>query len=157
MCYELGDRERGRALHEENLRLARALRNEHVEASTLNALAMIAVDEGRLDDAVSFLKEGRHIHRNPDDRQGIARDLSRVARVLASIGSAEAAAQLLSSAEGLHEEIGAALRPWLAEMNRQSLILIRAQLDETAFEEAWMQGGSLTPDEAVELTLLSLD
>ena len=60
LLHELGEDERGRALHDENLQRARALHNEHVEASTLGARAMIAVDEGRLDDAVSALKEPAH-------------------------------------------------------------------------------------------------
>jgi len=37
-CINVGDRERGRALHEENLRRARALSNERIEAITLGPL-----------------------------------------------------------------------------------------------------------------------
>jgi predicted ATPase len=156
MSYELGDRERGRALHEENLRRARALRNEHVEASTLAALAMIAVDEDRLDDAVSSLKESHQIHRNLGDRHGIARDLCRIARVLSSLGKAKTAATLLSTAEALHEEIGATSRPWLAEMNRQTLIAIHTHLDEATFAHTREHGRALAADEALELALRSL-
>jgi predicted ATPase len=156
MCYELGDRERGRALHEENLRRARTLRNEHVEASTLGALAMIAVDEGRLPDALSSLRESHRIHRNLGDRNGIAKDLCRVARVLASLGRTRTAAKLLASAEALREELGATLRPWLADMNARTLTTIRAQLDEPAFAEAWEEGRTLAANEAVELAFESL-
>jgi predicted ATPase/class 3 adenylate cyclase len=156
MCYRLGDRERGRALHEDNLRRARALGNEHIEASTLGALAMIAVDQGRVDDAISMLKESHRIHRDLDDPIGIARGLCRVARVLASVGKAGTAARLLSSSETLHEELGASLRPWLAQMNEETLTAVRAHLDEAAFAEAWEEGRVLTADEAVALVLDSL-
>jgi len=156
MCYRLGDRERGRALHEDNLRRARALGNEHIEASTLGALAMIAVDDGRVDDAISMLKESHRIHRDLGDPIGIARGLCRVARVLASVQRPGTAARLLSSSEALHEELGAGLRPWLAQMNEETLTAVRAQLDESAFAEAWEQGRLLTADEAVALALDSL-
>jgi tetratricopeptide (TPR) repeat protein len=157
MCYRLGDRERGRALHEDNLRRARAHGNEHIAASTLGALAIIAVDEGRVDDAVSMLKESHRIHRDLGDPIGVARGLCRVARVLASIERAGTAARLLSTAEALHEEVGASVRPWLAKMNEETLTAVREQLDETAFAEAWEQGGALTADDALALALDSLD
>ncbi len=156
MCYRLGDRERSRALHEDNLRRARVLGNEHIEASTLGALAMIALDDGRVDDAVSILKESHRIHRDLGDPIGIARGLCRVARVLASVQRPGTAARLLSSSEALHEELGAGLRPWLAQMNEETLTAVRAQLDESAFAEAWEQGRLLTADEAVALALDSL-
>jgi predicted ATPase len=155
-CYRLGDRKRGRALHEDNLRRARALGNEHIEASTLSALAMIAVDEGRVHDAISMLREGHRIDRDLEDPIGIARGLCRVARVLASVERAETAVRLLSSSEALHKELGARIRPWLAQMNEETLTAVRAQLDEAAFAEAWAEGGVLTADEAVALALDSL-
>jgi hypothetical protein len=157
MCYRLGDRERGRALHEDNLRRARACGNEHIETSTLGALAMIAVDDGRVDDALSMLKESHRSHRDLGDPIGIARDLARVARVLAAVGRAETAARLLSGSMALYEELGASVRPWLAEMNEETLATIRAQLDEAAFSDAWEQGRALTADEAVALAGDSLD
>jgi len=117
---------------------------------------MIAVDEGRVRDAVSMLNESHRIHRDLDDPIGIARGLSRVARVLAVVGRAGTAARLLSRAEYLHEELGARLRPWLAQMNGETVTTIRAQLDEAAFAEAWEQGRALTADAAVTLALDSL-
>jgi hypothetical protein len=40
-------------------------------------------------------------------------------------------------------------------MNDATLTAIRTQLDETAFAEAWEEGGALTLDEAVALALES--
>jgi len=42
-------------------------------------------------------------------------------------------------------------------MNEETLAVIRAQLDEAAFAEAWEQGRALTADEAVALALDLLD
>jgi len=156
MCYELGERERGRNLHMENLDRARRLGSAHVESSTLGALAMIAADDGRLDDAVSFLNQRRHIHRDSHDKHGIARDISRVARVLADTGKPDTAAKLLSASDALHAGVGARPRPWLAEMNRQTLAAIHGQLDRVALAEAWQQGLVLSADQAFELAFDAL-
>ena len=56
------DRKRARALYEDNLRIARETANPRIEASTLGALATIAVDEGRLDDALAMLEESLRLH-----------------------------------------------------------------------------------------------
>jgi hypothetical protein len=46
---------------------------------------------------------------------------------------------------------------WLRRANDEALTLIRAQLDEAAFAEAWEQGRTLTANEAVALGLDALD
>jgi ATP/maltotriose-dependent transcriptional regulator MalT len=149
--YNQGDRERGRVMHEENLVRSRALGNEHIEASTLGALAMIAMDAGRVEDAVALQRESHRLERDLVDSNGIARELSRVARVLAAVGDAAIAARLMSRVEALHDETGVSMRPWLARMNAATLGVIHARLDDAAFAEAWEQGRRLGVDEAVAL------
>jgi len=149
---ELGDWERARALHEENLWLARELRNAQIEASTLGELASCAVAEGRLDDAVSLARESLRIYNDLGDPHGVAIELRRCAGALALKDEVVTAARLISSAETLHEEIGGAM-PWVRRMREEALAIIRTQLDEAAFAEAWEQGHTLTADEAVALAL----
>ncbi len=157
MHDELGDRESARALHEQNLRRARTLRNEPIEATTLGALASYAVDERRVEDAVSLARESLRVYRDLGDLGGTAIELCRCAGALALKGSAGTAVRLLSSSEALREEIGLSVRPWLAAENEETLATLRTQLDETAFAEAWEQGQTLAADEAVALALDSLD
>jgi hypothetical protein len=114
------------------------------------------VDDGRLDDAVSLLRESHRIHRDLGDPVGVARGLCRAAKVLASIGRAETAARLLAAAEALHEELGAEMRPWLAEMNQETLTAIRTRLEGADFAETWEHGRALMPDEAIALVLESV-
>jgi len=66
------------------------------------------------------------------------------------------AVRLISCFEALREEIGGG-KAWVARMNEETLATIRAQLDETAFADAWEQGRTLTADDAVALALESLD
>ena len=156
-CISLGDPERGRALHEENLRRARALSNERIEAITLGALAMLALQEGRVEEVVPMLKESHRLHRKIGDPLQTAFNVFRFAHLVAAQGSAETATRVLSSADTLSEEVGLTLRSWDPEFFDETLATIHARLDETAFAVAWEQGRSLTADEAVALALAELD
>jgi predicted ATPase/class 3 adenylate cyclase len=150
MCYRLGDRERGLQLHEGNLRRAERLGVKQVEASTLDALAMIAVDDGRLGDAAAYLRASDD-GRDTGDRVGVARHLFRVARVLAASGRAESAAVLLAYAEARLEEMGVAPRPWLAEINARTQADITTELDDEALRKAEQKGRELDVEQAFDL------
>jgi hypothetical protein len=160
--YEGGDLERARELNEGLLRRARVAQHEFVEATALAQLTDIAVDEGRIADALSLLKESHRIFRELDHPVDIAAGvgrfasvLGRFASVLALAGRAALAAQVLSSSTALMDEIGAS-PPWFAKISRKTLSAIHAQLDEGAFAEAWDEGRALNGDEAVALAIESL-
>lgn len=57
----------------------------------------------------------------------------------------------------LTEEVGASVPWWAGERNAKTLAVIRTELDDAAFVEAWEQGRALTLDEAVALALGSAD
>ena len=153
MTYaELGDRERARALDEDNIRRARELGNEQLEATTLDGLARHALDEGRAEVALPIAAESLRIYHQLGDPHGIAIELRRCACAFALTGRAATAAELLSIAEALHEEIGGTM-PWVARMEEEALATIRTQLDEVAVAEAWERGRKLTADEAVAVAL----
>ena len=148
----LGDDERAGVLYEDNLRRARATHNDRMEASTLGALALIALDEGRVEDAASMLKSSLRIHARLRDVLDTAVDLCRFASVLARTGKAAPAARLLASFESLGDEVGIR-RSGVAEMNEATLAAIRTQLDDAAVAEAWEQGRKLTIGGAATLAL----
>ena len=154
-CYRLGDGERARALWEDNLRRAGAAGNRNIEALSLGALAdNIAVEEGRIEDALSMLTEAYRINRDlVVSSVQTAMDLCRLARGLAFAGKAVEAAWVLASGEALYEEIGVRARPLAAERDEKTLSAIRTQLDDSAFVEAWEQGRAMSADEAVALAL----
>jgi hypothetical protein len=152
----LGDIEQARALHEDNLRRARVLRDEPAQADLLGSLANIAVSQGRVEDALSMLKENHPIYRDLGDLVGSAVNLCRFARALAFAGRAATAARLLSCFEALRNEIGGS-EVWVTRDNEETLTMIRTQLDEAALAEAWEEGRGLTADEAVALALDSVD
>jgi non-specific serine/threonine protein kinase len=151
----LGDLEGARALHEESLRHAREQCNERIVAISLDQLASYAREDGRIEDSLTMLRESLRIRHHLGDRPAIAENLDRFARTLSLAGRAGTATRLLSSSEALREQIGSTSAPAVAKMNDATLTAIRTQLDETAFAEAWEEGGALTLDEAVALALES--
>ncbi len=118
---------------------------------------MHAVEDGRVSEAVSTLKESHRLHRELGDPIQTALDVFRFAALLAAEGRAVTAARVFSSSDALCEEIGFGLRPWDPEFVEETLTTIRAQLDEATFAEAWEQGRTLAADEAVALALDSLE
>jgi predicted ATPase/class 3 adenylate cyclase len=150
---EQGDFARARPLHEENLRRARAQGNRRIVALSLDQLASYARDDGRVEDALSMLRESLGILVELDDRLGIGENLGRFARAFAVAGRAGTAAQLLAALEAVYDETGGGVLSWVAKMNEGTLSLIRDQLDEDAFARASELGRALTTDEAVALAL----
>jgi predicted ATPase len=152
MYDDAGDRERARALHEDDLRRARTSSNDRMEASALSELGEYARQGGQIQDARSMLRESLRIHSGVGDLLDTAVDLCRFAYVLAYDGEAARAARLLSGIDALGEAIGGR-RSLVAAMNEQTLTTIRGQLEDAAFTEAWEQGRTLTVHEAVALAL----
>jgi predicted ATPase/DNA-binding SARP family transcriptional activator len=153
---EAGDQAAGQALLEDNLRRARATRNDRVEASTLGTLSTLAADAGRIQDAGWMLKESLRIHRDLGDRLDTVVDLSRTAHNLAMAGKAGVAVRLVASFEASGDEIGVR-RAGVDEVNARTLASAHRQLDEPTFGEAMRRGRAMTVAEAVVLALEALD
>jgi predicted ATPase/class 3 adenylate cyclase len=154
-CYKLGDSERAWALAEDNLRRARAAGDEQWEATGLGALGFYAVADGRVQEALPLLAESTRKWRDWGELYWgeVGLSLCGFARAAAIADNAEVAVQLLSATTSLNEQIGAGEEPFVKDLNEETLVIIRSQLDEAAFAEAWEAGRCLTFDEAVALAL----
>lgn len=128
-----------------------------LEAGALEELAWYARLDGRIEDSLSLLTEALRIERDLGDIQHVLDSLSRFARSHVEVGRSELAARLLSCSLAEHGEFALKVPLYQVKRNEETLTLIRQQLDEEAFAEAWEQGRALTLDEAVALALASLD
>ena len=155
-CLNLGEVERGRQLHEENLRRARALGNTRIEAITLGALAMSYVEEGDLEVALPLLKESHRLHQQVADPIQTAFDAFRFAMLLAEAHEAETAATVLSAADALAAKGGINLTNWDPGAMSETLAKIQDRLDEGALAAAFERGRALTADQAFSLALEKL-
>jgi len=142
-----GDFDRARPLYVANLSHARELHNTLREAQSLGALALIAADQGRSEEALSLAAEHLPIARD-HSRLDLSTAFARVAYVLARAGRIAGAARTLSYSEALTEEIGANV-PWVVELNDETRAMAREQLGEAAFADAYEKGRALTADDAI--------
>jgi non-specific serine/threonine protein kinase len=153
--YEGGSLDRARALYEEILSEAQEAHDPFPEGIALGILSDVALDQGRVQDAVPLATDSHRIFRDLDDLLLIAGCVCRFARILALSGRPEMAGRVLSSSAALLKEIGA-LPPHIAQIRDQTLAAVRSQLDDAAFAKAWAEGQTLTADEAIALALDSL-
>ena len=154
MCEELGDKLRAADLHEQNLHQAREVGNPRIEALSLTALADRKSLPGEIKEALSMLQDAYLIVCEVGDRVEAADILSRFASLLASTGKAATAARLLSCNHTEREQFGGT-RFWVTSRNDETLALVRAQLDEAEFAEAWDDGKHLSVEDAVALAVAS--
>jgi predicted ATPase len=156
---ELGDLERSRAIHNENIRRARELGDTFIEARSLAVLGSFELEAGRVETAIPLLEESYRIH---GDRPGIpdrfsqAINVCRFALALALRGEAEATIRLLACAEHRFEELEVPAENWVVRMMDQSRQAVAPLIDDAASARAAEEGRKLTVDEAVELALRSL-
>ena len=157
MCYDLGNTDRARALHESVVRRAQAVGNQRMEATSLGALSEYALHDGRVDDATPMLTESTRIYDDLGERAEVVINIYRFARALLLRGRPEGAAELLGAADALNAEMGASLEYWMRDMNDVTTAMLREALGDAALAEAREQGAKLSYEKAVALALAKDD
>ncbi len=151
MSMDRGDFDRAEALYTENLARARALGNTLREHQTLGALALLAVERGRVEEARSLAAAHLPLAAAQSEFY-VSTALARAAFVLAHAGRATEAASVLGCSVQLAEDVGAA-EDWVADRNDATRAVARAKLDDDALAAALERGRALTVDEGVALAL----
>ena len=152
-CRELGDTDRARALHEENLLRVRSTGSTTLEAHTLESLGFIARTESRTEEGLSMMREALRLRSELGERQNLLLALSDFASFYSSTGSPQVAARLLACCHALYDDAALRIPVYQQKEDEQTLARLRQQLDDTAFAEAWKAGTKLSLDEAVALAL----
>ena len=148
--HRLGDFDRARELHEKSLQRARDLGNQMAVANLLGSLAALAVDQRRISDAISLMREGHAVLGDLRDLLGVVENLARMARALAVAERPTLAAQVLGCFEKLSDETEGG-EAWVQREGEEALTMIREQLDDITLEEALVKGRRMTPEEAMAL------
>jgi predicted ATPase/class 3 adenylate cyclase len=158
-AYEsLGDVDRARELHEQNVREAREVGDRYAEARSLSVLATYTLEAGELEGVVEQLEAAHRLHRegtNLPDRYNGALMLCRFARALVLVNERAAAARLLGAWEAAFEELGMdpGRESWIAEMNEPTRAAIETALGGEAATAEDTEGRKLSVDEAVQLAV----
>jgi predicted ATPase/DNA-binding winged helix-turn-helix (wHTH) protein/tetratricopeptide (TPR) repeat protein len=157
LTFERGEYSIARALHEESLAIRRELKDSGGIAYSLSGLGDVALQQGDYSAASAFVKDALCIRRELGDKMGIAELLEKQAAVVGAIGNALHAAHIGGAAERLREEIGSPLTPGERLRHDRHMAAARAALgDDAAFNRAWQEGRTLSPEQAIEISLEAL-
>ena len=146
----LGEREQARRWYTEALQLARQGGDDELAAGSLGGLVGVALDEGKVGEAASYAREGLRL---VGDSRDVLMKTSRVvvaAEVIAALGRASDAVQLVGYARSRHEDLGA-VEPWVAKDMADTLAAARRHIGEGGVAEALASGRRLSTEAAFGL------
>jgi len=133
--------------------MARALGDQHSEASIAQALGEVAIQRGDIEQATILLAESLSSFRKWADALGIARCLIGFVNLLQAQKDMERAAHLLGFVEAWLESNQLHLVIFDHANYARGIAAARAQLDEAAFTAAWAEGRVMTWEQASKLAL----
>jgi ATP/maltotriose-dependent transcriptional regulator MalT len=138
-----------RALIEESLVLFKEMGERGGIAQVLGSQGLILFSQGDYAAARMRMEGGLEILRELDSKWYIAGCLEGLASVVAVQGEQVRAVWLMSAAQALRESIGTPLPLYFQTMHEFTITSIRTQLGEQAFETAWAEGRTMSPEQAL--------
>jgi predicted ATPase/DNA-binding CsgD family transcriptional regulator len=148
-----GDHAAAQSFLEEAVAICRETGDDWVLALTLRNLAIAAFRQGNYERAETLLKESLAVLQEPQEKVYTTQSLDSLAVVVSMHGEHKRAARLFGAAEALREAVGANVLPFYRADYELGVATARAGLGEEAFEEAWAQGRTMTPEEAIGYAL----
>nr|MBA2714505.1 tetratricopeptide repeat protein [Rubrobacteraceae bacterium] len=151
-----GDQERAVARFEEGLALARWIEDRAGTYNALYALGQVALVRSEHKLATRSFREGMGLSKEMGDLANVAYCLEGLATVSGARDEAERSARLFGAAQGLLATIGVPV--WTFYKPDRSLYEItmadlREALGEAAFEAAFSEGRTMSPERAMEYAL----
>ncbi len=150
---EQGNDERARVLSEESLAIWQQLGNKSGCASALSILGRLALQQGDVERATRCYQQSLALRQETGEKGGVAAALEGLARVAAVQRQSCSAAQLYGAAEALRKTMGTPLPPTERTSQEHALAAVRADLDETAFAQAWAEGRAMELSQAMAAAL----
>src|SRR2546430_707998 len=144
-----GDVTAARSLLEESLVLFKEVGERGRIAEVLVGLGFISFSQGDYAATHVLIEESLEITRKLDYKWDIAGSLGVLAVVVAAQGEWIWAVRLLSAAEVLCEAINAVLPPAVRTVQEFTIASVRTQLGEQAFDAAWVEGRTMTPEQVL--------
>lgn len=153
-----GDYQAAWSLFEEGLATYRELGDPWGIAISLSNLGSIASERADHPVAWALNVESLAIRRELGDRRGIAESLEGLACVMSALARPGRAAHIWGATGRLREEIGAPLSPIDRGGHDVQVSAARAAMaDDAAFELAWLEGRTMTLEQAIDYAVVKYD
>jgi DNA-binding CsgD family transcriptional regulator len=140
-----------RACNEERLVLSRELDFHWGIADSLTVQGHLALQEGNEAGAEELFKESLMLLRAVNDNGAVAACLHSIGVAIAMQGRLLETAWLWGASEAMCTTLGESLLPVELSLAAHGVIAVRAELGEETFTTAWIQGLSMTPEQAFAL------
>ncbi|MFL5804472.1 MAG: ATP-binding protein [Roseiflexaceae bacterium] len=144
-----GDVQSARAHYEQSLSLSRHCEEKGTAIWALRGLGQLGRHLALYQRAAEWYHESLALSRELREQRGIIVGLEGLASIVIRQGQAELAIALLAAADAMRDKISYPLiAAWRADYE-DTLDLVRAGLDDTAFAAAWRAGRMLTTEQAL--------
>jgi non-specific serine/threonine protein kinase len=149
------DHERAKRLAERALALSRDVGERQAISVALNTLATLAQAEHDHERARELFGEGLTVSAELENESDVVHCLEGLASIAAAEGKIVRAARLWGAAEALLEDIEFGVHTYVPDrsVHQRQVAAARTRLDEEAFEAAWAEGRTMTPEQAIEYAL----
>jgi predicted ATPase/DNA-binding SARP family transcriptional activator len=142
-----------RSFFEESRTAFRAEADERGSTQSVFSLGLVALAEGRIDEAAENFRESLIALQDlGDSGWGISYCLEGLGAVAVETEPA-VAARLLAKAETLRKDLHHPLDRFEQDVHERTLRLVHDRLDEQALKRAWTEGASMTIEEAIVFAL----
>jgi predicted ATPase/DNA-binding CsgD family transcriptional regulator len=152
MALEQGDPLLAKAVLEESLVLSKEIGNLRDIVEIRCVLAKVALVQGDQAGARVYCEESLKGAWKVGNKDLLASSLERLACIVVVQGETAWAAQLWGVAETLRDGMGAPITPLERPFYEKMVAEARTQLGEQAFAAAWIQGKSMSPEQALAPT-----
>ncbi|MCI0710682.1 MAG: LuxR C-terminal-related transcriptional regulator [Chloroflexi bacterium] len=148
-----GDDERAKQVYEECLLVCQQTGEVRRICYMCYNLAYIAQHAGEHEQAIEWGYRGLHLACDRDDKHEMANALAVLAGSFGPIGQPQRAARMLGASEAAAERMGAFHHPSDRPEVERVIAVVRGQLDDAAFQEAWQAGCEMSLEQAVAYVL----
>jgi predicted ATPase/serine/threonine protein kinase/DNA-binding CsgD family transcriptional regulator len=145
--------EEARSWFEQSVALHKELGHQAGLAWAVSGLARVAFAQGDYIVARNRYEESLARAKAMDDQELLVSCMEGMAMVVSAQGEPAWAARLWGAAEVLRKTIGEPLSPVEHAFYERAIMDARRRLGERAFEAGWVQGRTMTPDQALQAQL----
>jgi predicted ATPase/DNA-binding CsgD family transcriptional regulator len=147
-----GDHAAARAYLEEGVAISREIEDDWALALALRNLGIGAFRLGDYERSATWLRESLAVLRDTGNPLYM-QNLELLAAAVSMQGEHGRAAWLFGAAEALREKVGAFVLPLYRAEYDLGVATVRSGLDEATFSAMWLEGRTMTPEQAVEYAL----
>jgi tetratricopeptide (TPR) repeat protein len=152
VAYAQGDYAAARAAFEESLGLCKEMDEKTQMAGALLGLGLVDLAENKPEARENILGSLR-LRQETGEQVYQTSSLIGAAGLVLQEGNPQFAAQLLGAVESALRALGAVVEPEVRPFHTQTLVALREQLGEPAFQSAWEEGSQWSLEEAVKRAL----